>query len=139
MHRIVFTSRASQALTREDIEKLREHAAAANEREKMTGLFLFDGSRFLLALEGPEVPLLKLMRKIYADKRHYDIVFILSEKAQTRQFPHWAMSQTFSFDENDRLDLLEQVKRELSMVSNVEVKAHFFGFTALARTTRTWV
>lgn len=139
MYRVVFTSRASRQFGREDVESLRQHAASANEREGLTGLFLFDGSRFLLALEGPEIPLLKVMNKIYADERHYDIIFILSEPARERQFPHWAMSQTITAQEDGGTDLLERVKQEVARVSNVSVKAHFIGFASLARTTRTWI
>lgn len=139
MYRIVFTSRASRHFRQEDIASLRKHAASANEREGLTGLFLFDGSRFLLALEGPEIPLLKVMNKIYADDRHHDIVFILSEPAREREFPSWAMSQVLTDQGKNGVDFLETVKREVARVSNVSVKAHFIGFASLARATRTWV
>lgn len=136
MYRIVFTSRATSNFTRADIADLCEAAAARNEASGLTGLFLFDGSRFLQAIEGEEAGVNNLMARVARDPRHHDIVIASSKTIERREFHDWSMSQPLYGVGDDPDDYVGRIKNDLRGVSDSELNALFIGFAFLARNAR---
>ncbi|MGB3738733.1 MAG: BLUF domain-containing protein [Pontixanthobacter sp.] len=62
-----------------------------NSQRGVTGLLLYNGRNFLQLLEGTEVDLLWVMRRIGADPRHSGISILERTEAETRACPDWSM------------------------------------------------
>lgn len=73
----------------EDILRVsRRNNAAAG----VTGLLLFDGRRFLQALEGEATVVDTTYQRIKADPRHRAIVLLSSNEVSSRAFGDWSMA-----------------------------------------------
>ncbi len=59
---IAYVSEASRSLTEERLQRLVAEAVQFNESVDVTGALLFDGSRFLQYLEGPEAGTMRRTR-----------------------------------------------------------------------------
>ena len=97
--RLIYKSRATDdAMSNHDIRKLVEGAAAANARNRITGLLLLTGDRFLQVLEGPYAEVNQLFVRIVRDSRHQDIELITFEPLETRYFDAWNMHLVDLYD-----------------------------------------
>ncbi len=62
-----------------------------NESVDVTGVLLFDGTRFLQYLEGPEAGVNTAYTRILAAGSHSGLVELNRGRVGRRQFPHWRM------------------------------------------------
>ncbi len=62
-----------------------------NERDDITGALICREDLYLQLLEGPQPAVLALFERIQRDDRHAEIVKFVSDEADTRMFPEWAM------------------------------------------------
>jgi len=78
-------------------------ANSRNERAGVTGVLLFNGIHFLQLLEGDEVAVMQIYKKICLDTLHFNIVELLSDYAPYRRFGRSGMElidiRLFSKDE----------------------------------------
>ena len=88
---IAYVSEASRSLTEERLQRLVAEAVQFNESVDVTGTLLFDGSRFLQYLEGPEAGINAAYARILAAGSHSGIVELNRGRVGRRQFPHWRM------------------------------------------------
>lgn len=88
---IAYVSEASRSLTEERLQRLVAEAVQFNESVDVTGTLLFDGSRFLQYLEGPEAGINAAYTRILAAGSHSGIVELNRGRVGRRQFPHWRM------------------------------------------------
>ncbi|MEE2526879.1 BLUF domain-containing protein [Hyphobacterium sp. HN65] len=93
--RMIYVSRAAGALETAEVDDILEAARINNARLDITGLLLFDGTNFMQLLEGPNSDLQSLFETIAADKRHENVIRILLEDTEERQFPGWSMGYSF--------------------------------------------
>ena len=91
LSRLIYRSRAARHLAPPDLRVLAAASQARNSREDITGLMLFDDSRFYQWLEGPPDRVERLMGSIRNDKRHTDIEVLNVESSETRRFGDWSM------------------------------------------------
>jgi hypothetical protein len=89
--KLVYRSRAVKPLAAPELLQLTNAAAARNRREALTGLMLYDDSRFYQWLEGPEVGVDRIMGSIRQDPRHTDIEVLSNQTTDGRAFGDWAM------------------------------------------------
>ncbi|QJU60314.1 BLUF domain-containing protein [Sphingomonas sp. AP4-R1] len=82
------TRAASDELVGEILTTSRRNNAAAG----VTGLLLYDGKRFLQALEGSETAVSTTYERIKRDTRHRGIVLLSSKIVETRSFGEWSMA-----------------------------------------------
>ena len=61
---------------------------------EVTGVLLHEGGYFVQLLEGEKANLDDVMYRVTRDARHTDIVVVVDEPIDERQFPDWAM-ETF--------------------------------------------
>jgi hypothetical protein len=66
-------------------------AQARNQREGITGVVLYDDSRFFQWLEGPEDGVERVMGSIRNDRRHTDLEVLTRRAAPARRFDGWDM------------------------------------------------
>ncbi|HEL4830481.1 TPA: BLUF domain-containing protein [Stenotrophomonas maltophilia] len=88
---IAYVSEASDSLTAERLQQLVMDAVLFNESADVTGTLLFDGSRFLQYLEGPEAGVNGAYKRILAAGSHSGVVELNRGKVGRRQFPQWRM------------------------------------------------
>ena len=88
---MVYRSRAVQPLSGSDLHRLAQAAQARNRAEAITGLVLYDESRFFQWLEGPRDGLARVMRSIRNDVRHTDIQILNDQPIAARCFGDWNM------------------------------------------------
>ena len=125
-------SRAKHRFTASDLAELRDLAAAGNRSLDITGLLLFDGTRFIQALEGDAAAVQVVMDRIANDSRHDNISYFKPIETDHRQFNWWSTEYR---DENDLCDgggFLDRVMKHVADVKCDSIKAAFIGFAALS-------
>ena len=128
----------ARALSRGELHELCQTSSDRNRRDNVTGVFLYDGVRFLQAIEGEHVTVEATMRRISADDRHADISYSFRDQVDQREFPHWSMQEPFG--PHDDVDLfLRKVRDDVAEVRNPHLQAQFIGFARLAATSRSRV
>jgi hypothetical protein len=80
-------------------------ARARNVHEGITGLLVFDGLRFCQHLEGPPGPVMSLMRRLAADRRHSDIRVLYKGSLAQRRYQRFEMGLAEVDDNEDLADL----------------------------------
>lgn len=69
-----------------------------NLRDKITGLLLLSGDRFLQVLEGDSKAVNRLYGKIYQDSRHREVELISFESIDVPYFETWGMRLVDLYD-----------------------------------------
>lgn len=89
--RCIYTSKATRAISSDDIKDILAKARAKNAELDITGMLLFDQGAFFQVLEGPDRAVDKLYKKILRDKRHTTLSKVLQEPIVKRDFGDWTM------------------------------------------------
>jgi Sensors of blue-light using FAD len=88
---LTYTSRARLDLTDEDLGAIHQTARHLNALDGITGLLLFDGSRFLQIIEGAEEAIDNLVERLRMDPRHSAFEVRDERYVERRSFPDWSM------------------------------------------------
>lgn len=88
---IAYSSQAMPGLSTDDVVHLVRDAEAFNKQAGVTGVLLFDGSRFMQYIEGPEDGISVAYSRILASRRHFEIIELGRGPVGTRRFPYWSM------------------------------------------------
>ena len=92
MRQIVYFSTASG---RQDALTIAGVLAVARDhklREKVTGLLVAGGHRYLQVIEGPAMMVAALMERIRRDQRHVGVTVLVNRKIAARSFDGWSMA-----------------------------------------------
>lgn len=88
---VVYASTAVVGFGEDDLVALLRQSRASNAEDDVSGMLLFKDHRFLQLLEGPEDAVRAKLRVIEEDARHHDVLVLLEEEIDDRQFPDWTM------------------------------------------------
>jgi methanogenic corrinoid protein MtbC1 len=88
---LVYRSRAVAPLSPAELYRLTLESQARNRQEAITGVMLYDDSRFFQWLEGPRDGVGRVMHSIRNDPRHTDIEILNDNVARERAFGTWSM------------------------------------------------
>ena len=88
---LTYTSRARLDLTAADLASIHETARRLNALDGITGLLIFNGSRFLQIIEGAESGIDDLVDRLRADRRHSAFEIRDERIVAERAFPDWSM------------------------------------------------
>lgn len=88
---VVYRSRAVTPLAPPELDGLVRTSQARNRRDGITGVMLYDDSRFFQWLEGPPGGVDRLMRSIERDPRHTDVEILSQRSRSGRCFADWDM------------------------------------------------
>lgn len=88
---LTYTSRARLDLGDEDLTAIHQSARHLNALDGITGLLLFDGSRFLQIVEGAEDAVDNLVERLRMDPRHSAFEVRDEREVERRSFPDWSM------------------------------------------------
>lgn len=88
---IAYSSQAVPGLSIDDVEQLAASADNFNRDAGVTGVLLFDGSRFLQYIEGPDDGLQQVYSRILAARQHSEMIELGRGQISGRRFPEWSM------------------------------------------------
>lgn len=88
---IAYASQAVPDLSDAQLDHLIRRAAERNQMAGVTGLLLFDGSRFLQYIEGPDDGMAMVYARIQLAPTHTDIVELARGRVSQRRMPYWSM------------------------------------------------
>jgi hypothetical protein len=91
MIQVSYVSRASEAMTSEQLLELLMQCRRNNAKHDVTGMLLYGNGTFLQAIEGEEDVIDKLVETIDADPRHKDIRVLKRKSIPSRQYSDWSM------------------------------------------------
>jgi methanogenic corrinoid protein MtbC1 len=94
---LVYRSQAVTPLSAPDLYRLTMEAQARNRREAITGVMLYDDSRFFQWLEGPVDGVGRVMHSIRNDPRHTNIEVLNDKTSRERAFGDWSMKLAARF------------------------------------------
>lgn len=91
LSRLIYASRAVDALKPEDVEQILQRSRANNARVGVTGALMYGAREFLQCLEGSREAVNQTYARILRDPRHADAVILDYREVGTRWFPGWGM------------------------------------------------
>lgn len=89
---LIYASVATRPLDSAELVELLENARTANAEIDVTGLLLYESGSFFQVIEGPEDVVLTIFARIQYDSRHQQIVKIIAEPIERRDFGDWTMA-----------------------------------------------
>ncbi len=92
LERLVYTSRASEAMGTRDLFNLLNQAREKNACLGITGHLLYADGLFTQCIEGPPDAIERLWQVLVKDPRHEEISVISRQPVTARRFKEWAMA-----------------------------------------------
>jgi hypothetical protein len=133
MIRLTYISSARPGIDDAAADAILARSRINNARTGLTGLLLYDGVRFLQALEGEEAALTATVTRIKADPRHRAFVELSRIPIETRAFGKWDMAWRRVSDLGEGATLTETVARLVAQVPDASTRALFAGFSQIRR------
>ena len=130
MHQLTYISTA-RSVDNATLEAILAASRRNNGRDGITGLLLFNGKRFLQALEGPTALVEATYARIATDPRHRAPVILASKHVEARQFGKWAMAFEQGAVPTQGRSLVETVDELVSGVQDADVRALFSSYVRL--------
>ncbi len=91
--RLLYASRAAEALTQEVIESILAQSREHNPALGITGILCWSGDIFMQVLEGGREAVNRLYNEIVRDPRHRDVTLLYYQEISERHFAGWTMGQ----------------------------------------------
>ena len=88
---LTYTSLASLDLSASDLEDIHRTAVELNALDGITGLLVFNGTRFLQVIEGADKAVGDLLERLRRDRRHSSVEVRDERRIAARSFPDWSM------------------------------------------------
>ena len=85
---LVYVSSAHREMSQQELAELLNISRRNNAALGVTGLLLYVSGNFIQALEGDELAIDGLYRKIAANPRHRMVTTVIRMPTETRSFPH---------------------------------------------------
>jgi hypothetical protein len=133
MIRLTYISSAARDLRPEAIDDILAASRRNNRRDRITGLLLHDGRRFLQVLEGTVPSVEAAYARILKDTRHRACVKLDERAVETRMFGEWDMACRRLDATADGSTLSETVDRMVAQVPEPNVRALFESFARIDR------
>lgn len=88
---LIYLSTATDLYTSSDLSDILTKSRSNNESNEITGLLLYHEGSILQILEGDEKTVISLFNKIGKDKRHHNVLKMVTGQSTERTFPDWSM------------------------------------------------
>ncbi len=124
---LVYVSSATGIITPEEVSAILEASRRNNAAAGITGLLLYNGRRFLQAIEGEESAVQATYERIKSDPRHHGLAIVTSREADGRMFADWSMAARRAATDADHDDLLLQVEAMTAELAP-SLRAHFLRY-----------
>lgn len=127
MNQLIYISTAAGDVSAAERDAILRVSQRNNARDGITGVLLFNGRRFLQALEGEQRLVQAAYDRIKADTRHRAIVLLSTRDIAAREFGEWAMAAPGG-DEAETL--VGRIDR-LTANAGESTRAHFMSYAAI--------
>lgn len=121
---VTYTSRAVSPFDDQAFHNLGIEAGRLNALDGITGLLVYNGSRFSQTIEGAPDALDDLIGRLRRDQRHADFLIVEDAPIANRRFRSWDM-QVLTVPEECQA-ALEFAKRRLDSDLDVEARAKLY-------------
>ena len=89
-----------------------------NLRDRITGLLIAGGHRYLQVIEGPDAAILALMLRLRRDERHVGLTVLVDRAIGSRMFDDWSMAYAGEPRLNEFATFRDLVHRLRTMVAD---------------------
>lgn len=128
---MIYTSVATAPLNDSRLRELCGWSVDWNGSVGITGLLVYDGARFIQAIEGEQDAVIDLMANIRQDERHGSLEVLVSRPIDAREFGAWSMNFRHARYNADSENLILSVKNDVANVVDSQIRALFIGFAVL--------
>jgi hypothetical protein len=122
LRQIVYLSTAAGQQDAATIAAILAVSHERNLRDKVTGLLVAGGHRYLQVLEGPRNVVSATMRRISRDDRHLGVTVLVKRRIDERSFRGWSMACCDHLDLGDFATLAELIDQVRSQVSGRKLR-----------------
>lgn len=133
MIQLIYISTAQHGLARAEPPAILSVSQRNNRRVGVTGMLMYDGLRFLQALEGDETAVRETFARIRGDSRHRGVVALSDRTILAREFGAWDMAYEDSLTSPTARSLIEQVEALVEKVENRSTRELFRSFARIDR------
>ena len=133
MHQLTYISTARKGLSDSDVDAILATSRRNNRVANITGLLVYDGVRFLQALEGERLAVEAAFLRIKADPRHRAAVMLSLRETIDREFGSWEMACERVVTGPEFGTLTETVDALVTKLPDPNVRASFTGFVRIDR------
>ena len=133
MHQLTYISTSRPGTAAADIDAILAVSRRNNARDGITGLLIYDGKRFLQALEGYGPLVEAAFTRIKADPRHRAAVVLSLREPSAREFGLWDMACQKVGTVADGGSLSEIVDALVAQVPDANTRALFSSFARVRR------
>ncbi len=134
LYQLTYISTARATLILADVEGILQTSRRRNALNGVTGLLIFDGKRFLQALEGSLEAVEATFSRIAVDQRHRGLVKLSSRHVDAREFGNWSMGSHLSGPVMGRGDLVEHVQAMTDALTDPNMRETLRGFAKIRST-----
>lgn len=122
MEYLVFISTAQKLMSEAELLNLLQSAREKNTENNITGMLLYGEGTFMHVLEGEKEDLQTVYNHIQADKRHRNIIVMITGILKERIFSKWSMS--FASSNADVLEMIEGYSNPANINFTSDVNNH---------------
>jgi len=133
MLQLVYISSARPGIAVEDVRNILSTSRARNAGDRVTGVLVFNGKRFLQALEGDPSAVEAAFTRIRADDRHRAVVKLSERQVEAREFGDWAMASCEVAGHGNQAAMIETVDALVAKVPDANTRETFRSFVRIAR------
>lgn len=91
MYSVVYFSSATVEFSNQDLIELLKVCHRNNEAKQVTGMLLYKNGNFIQVLEGERAVVQSVYDQIGQDPRHKNLLRVLAQETDVRQFANWSM------------------------------------------------
>lgn len=133
MLQLTYISSASRGIGAADVEHILSTSRRNNGANRISGLLVYDGRRFLQALEGDSEMVERTFARIRLDKRHRAIVLLSQREVDRREFGDWAMAYQQAVAASAKASMIEAVNTLTAAIPDANTRELFRGFARIDR------
>jgi hypothetical protein len=133
MLQLTYISSARRDVGKDDVEKILSASRRNNARDRITGLLVHDGRRFLQALEGDAELVERCFARISQDDRHRAVVRLSQREVTVRGFGDWAMAYHAAGVAGDKASMIEAVDALTASITDANTRELFRSFARVER------
>ena len=133
MFQLIYISTAHPSVDQHEVSRILARSRTRNEADCITGLLVFDGKRFLQALEGERGLVHACYDRILLDPFHRAALTLSEREIQEREFGDWTMAWTRVDIIDGKLPLGDLVDSLVEQASDPNTRALFRGFARIER------
>ncbi|OOQ59354.1 BLUF domain-containing protein [Mucilaginibacter pedocola] len=116
MKNLLYVSTSRTLLGDEILMEILEVSRRNNKLHNITGVLLYCEGSFIQVLEGDDDEVDTIFEKIERDNRHKNVIVMMNEPIEKRNFPNWAMGFGLMSDE-DSCKFIDDITTTESIMS----------------------